>query len=98
MGSILGTEVPALNCASKTFTFRSTGNVNFFNVSKNFNANALTYSELFAFVQTEFAQGAASFYASFSEVTSFWLRYTVCFFSTRSYLYSTVAVVIQGFT
>ena len=71
MSSVLGTEVPALNGTSKTFTFRGTGYVNFFNVSKQFNANALTYSELFAFSQAEFPQTTASFYASFSEVASF---------------------------
>ena len=49
MSSVLGTEVPALNGTSKTFTFRGTGYVNFFNVSKQLNANVLTYGELFAF-------------------------------------------------
>ncbi|VDZ76353.1 Uncharacterised protein [Salmonella bongori] len=51
MSSVLGTEVPALNGTSETFTFRGTGYVNFFNVSKQFNANALTYGVFFAFSQ-----------------------------------------------
>lgn len=71
MSSVLGTEVPALNGTCETFTFRGASYVNFFNVSKQFNANALTYSELFAFSQAEFPQTTASFYASFSEVASF---------------------------
>lgn len=54
MSSVLGTEVPALNGTCETFTFRGASYVNFFNVSKQFNANALTYSELFAFSQAEF--------------------------------------------
>ena len=63
MSSVLGTEVPALNGTCETFTFRGASYVNFFNVSKQFNANALTYSELFAFSQAEFPQTTASFYA-----------------------------------
>jgi len=61
VSSVLGTEVPALNGTSKTFTFRGTGYVNFFNVSKQLNANVLTYGELFAFSKTEFPQTTASF-------------------------------------
>ena len=34
VGSVLGTEVPALNSASKTFTFRSTGNIDFLTSAK----------------------------------------------------------------
>lgn len=60
MSSVLGTEVPALNGTCETFTFRGASYVNFFNVSKQFNANALTYSELFAFSQAEFPQTTAS--------------------------------------
>jgi len=97
MGSVLGTEIPALNCASKTFTFRSTGNINFLNVCENFNANVLTCSKFFTFCKAEFPQTAASFYASFSEVTRFWFGYTVSFLSTGSYLHSTVSVVLQAF-
>lgn len=70
VSSVLGTEVPALNGTCETFTFRGASYVNFFNVSKQFNANALTYSELFAFSQAEFPQTTASFYASFSEVSA----------------------------
>ncbi|VTP68045.1 Uncharacterised protein [Serratia rubidaea] len=54
MGSVLGTEIPALNSASKTFTFRSTGYVNFFNVSEDFYANFLTCSVFLTFFQAEF--------------------------------------------
>ena len=50
-----------------------------FNVSKQLNANVLTYGELFAFSKTEFPQTTASFNASFSEVTRFWFGYTVSF-------------------
>ena len=97
MSSVLGTEVPALNGTSETFTFRGTGYVNFFNVSKQFNANALTNSEFFTICQTELPQAAASFYASFSKVTSFRLGYTVSFFSTRGNLNSTIAIASQIF-
>ena len=97
MSSVLGTEVPALNGTSKTFTFRGTGYVNFFNVSKQLNANVLTYGELFAVSQTEFPQTTASFYASFSEVTRFRFGYTVSFFSTSGHLNGTVAIVSQIF-
>ncbi len=77
-------EVPALNGTSKTFTFRGTGYVNFFNVSKQFNANVLTYGEFSSpsARRKEFPQTTASFNASFSEVTRFRLGYTVSFFST----------------
>ena len=95
MSSVLGMEVPALNGTSKTFTFRGTGYVNFFNVSKQLNANVLTYGELFAFSKTEFPQTTASFNASFSEVTRFWFGYTVSFFSTSGNLNSAVAIVSQ---
>src|SRR5471030_460992 len=97
MGSILGTEVPALNCASKTFTFRSTGNIDFLNVCENFNANVLTCSKFFTFCKAEFPQTTAGFYASFSEVTRFWFGYTVSFFATSSNLHSTVTIVVQVF-
>ncbi len=79
MGSVLGTEVPALNSASKTFTFRSTGNIDFFNVSEDFYANFLTCSEFLTFFQAEFPQTTASFNASFSEMARFRLGYTVSF-------------------
>jgi hypothetical protein len=67
VSSVLGTEVPALNGTCETFTFRGASYVNFFNVSKQFNANALTYSELFAFSQAEFPQTTASFYAALAK-------------------------------
>ncbi len=98
MSSVLGTEVPALNGTSKTFTFRGTGYVNFFNVSKQFNANVLTYGEFFAVSQTEFPQTTASFNASFSEVTRFRLGYTVSFFSTGGNLDCAVAIVSRSLT
>lgn len=79
MSSVLGTEVPALNGTSETFTFRGTGYVNFFNVSKQFNANVLTNGVFFTICQTELPQAAASFYASFSKVASFRLSYAVSF-------------------
>ncbi|CTP99870.1 conserved hypothetical protein [Klebsiella variicola] len=97
VSSVLGTEVPALNGTSKTFTFRGTGYVNFFNVSKQFNANVLTYGEFFAVSKTEFPQTTASFNASFSEVTRFRLGYTVSFFSTGGNLDCAVAIVSQVF-
>lgn len=80
MSSVLGTEVPALNGTCETFTFRGASYVNFFNFSKQLNANVLTYGELFTVSQTEFPQTTASFYASFSEVTRFRLGYAVSFF------------------
>ncbi|ABU75312.1 hypothetical protein ESA_00003 [Cronobacter sakazakii ATCC BAA-894] len=97
MGSVLGTEVPALNGTGETFTFRGASYVNFFNFSKQLNANALTYGVFFAISETEFPQTTASFYASFSEVTRFRLGYTVSFFSTSGNLHSAVAVVSQVF-
>lgn len=93
MSSVTGTEVPALNGTSKTFTFRGTGYVNFFNVSKQFNANVLTYGEFFAVSQTEFPQTTASFNASFSEVTRFRLGYTVSFLAPVVTLDCAVAIV-----
>ncbi len=97
MGSVLGTEVPALNSASKTFTFRSTGNIDFFNVSEDFYANFLTCSEFLTFFQAEFPQTTASFNASFSEMARFRLGYSVSFFATGGNLNGTVTVGVQAF-
>ena len=97
MSSVLGTEVPALNGTSKTFTFRGTGYVNFLNFSENINVNALTYGELSAFSGTEFPQTTASFNASFSKMTSFRFGHTVCFFSTGGNLNCLVTIVFQAF-
>ncbi|SYL11117.1 Uncharacterised protein [Klebsiella pneumoniae] len=49
MSSILSTEVPALYSTGEALTFRCTSNVNFLNVSENFNADVLANSELFTF-------------------------------------------------
>ncbi|CAO98209.1 Conserved hypothetical protein [Erwinia tasmaniensis Et1/99] len=94
---ILSTEVPAFYSTGKTFTFRCSSHVNFFHVSENVNINALTYGELCAFSSAEFPQTTASFNASFSKVTCCRLSYAACFFSTGSYLNSSVTVVFQAF-
>ncbi len=64
---------------------------NSFNVSKQFNANALIYSELFCLQPCGIYQTTASFYASFSEVASGLV--TRLAFSTGGHLNSTVAIV-----
>ncbi|ADD78789.1 Hypothetical Protein PANA_3622 [Pantoea ananatis LMG 20103] len=97
VGSVLGTEVPALNGTCETFTFRGASYVYFFNVSENFNADALTYGILITFNGAEFPQATASFYASFSKMTSFRFGHTVCFFSTGGNLNCLVTIVFQAF-
>ncbi|MOA34547.1 hypothetical protein D3C78_1559250 [compost metagenome] len=97
MGCILSTEVPALYSARKTFTFGSTGNIDFFNVSEDFYADFLTCSELLTFFKAEFPQTTASFDASFSEMARFRFGHTVSFFATGSDLNGTVSVVFQVF-
>lgn len=70
MSCVLGTEVPALNGTCETFTFRGASYVYFFHVSEDINTDALANGKFFTF-GAEFPQATASFYASFSKMTSF---------------------------
>ncbi|SUI43775.1 Uncharacterised protein [Serratia marcescens] len=97
MGSVLGTEVPALNSASKPLPLEVPVTSTFFNVSEDFYANFLTCSEFLTFFQAEFPQTTASFNASFSEMARFRLGYTVSFFATSGNLNGTVTVGVQVF-
>ena len=74
MCGVLGTEVPALNSALKTFTLRLARDIDLLALLKSLNSQLSAYLEgLIGPIETELPKAAAGFDSRASKMTRFWL-------------------------